>query len=142
MRSSHSDMPFALAVLPLITLLGVFLGGALFTELGGTLVVVAILLAAIVAGLIGYARSVNWQAMEAAAVEKFGDVFPVVLILLSIGGLIGSWMRQKAQASRPDHPPQLSRAANSQWSRCHTHSHDHHDSKIRSVLGQRRRRST
>ena len=92
MRSSHSDMPFALAVLPLVTLLGVFLGGALFTELGGTLVVVAILLAAIVAGLIGFARGVRWQAMEAAAVEKFGDVFPVVLILLSIGGLIGSWM--------------------------------------------------
>lgn len=92
MRNSHSDMPFALAVLPLVTLLGVFLGGALFTELGGTLVVVAILLAAVVAGLIGYSRGVKWQAMEAAAVEKFGDVFPVVLILLSIGGLIGSWM--------------------------------------------------
>ncbi|MFS1702689.1 Na+/H+ antiporter NhaC [Alteromonas sp. AMM-1] len=85
-------MPLWIAVLPLFTLLCVFIGGALFTELGGNLVVVAILLSAVVAGLIGYARGIKWQSMEKAAVDKFADVFPVVLILLSIGGLIGSWM--------------------------------------------------
>lgn len=30
--------------------------------------------------------------MEVVVVEKFGDVFFVVLILFFIGGLIGSWM--------------------------------------------------
>lgn len=85
-------LPLWLAALPLVTLLAVFVGGALFTELGGTLVVVAILIAAIVAGIIGYLQNVSWRQMEQAAIAKFGDVFPVVLILLSIGGLIGSWM--------------------------------------------------
>lgn len=87
-----APLPLWLAALPLIILLTVFAGGALFTELGGTLVVVAILLAAVIAGLIGFSRGIDWQQMEKAAVDKFGDVFPVVLILLSIGGLIGSWM--------------------------------------------------
>ena len=90
--SPNEPLPLWLAALPLVVLLTVFAGGALFTELGGTLVVVAILLAAVVAGLIGFSRGISWQLMEQAAVAKFGDVFPVVLILLSIGGLIGSWM--------------------------------------------------
>ena len=90
--SPNKPLPLWLAALPLVVLLTVFAGGAVFTELGGTLVVVAILLAAVIAGLIGFSRGVSWQLMEQAAVAKFGDVFPVVLILLSIGGLIGSWM--------------------------------------------------
>ncbi|GGF83172.1 Na+/H+ antiporter NhaC [Alteromonas lipolytica] len=91
-RPFDKPQPVWLAALPLLVLLAVFCAGALFTELGGTLVVVAILLAALVAGGIGFSRGIRWQQMEASAVAKFGDVFPVVLILLSIGGLIGSWM--------------------------------------------------
>lgn len=92
MSNSRTPLPLWLAVLPLIVLLGVFVAGALYTNLAGALVVIAILLAATVAGVIGYATGSSWTAMEQAAIEKFGDVFPVVLILLSIGGLIGSWM--------------------------------------------------
>lgn len=88
----RSPLPFSLAALPLVVLLAVFAAGALFSDLGGSLVIIAILLAAIVAGLIGFSHGISWQQMEQAAVAKFGDVFPVVLILLSIGGLIGSWM--------------------------------------------------
>ena len=84
LASPKEPLPLWLAALPLVVLLTVFAGGALFTELGGTLVVVAILLAAVVAGLIGFSRGISWQLMEQAAVAKFGDVFPVVLILLSI----------------------------------------------------------
>lgn len=85
-------LPLWLAMMPLVVLLAVFVSGALFTDLGGTLVVVAILIAAVVAGVIGFTQKVTWRQMEQSAIAKFGDVFPVVLILLSIGGLIGSWM--------------------------------------------------
>jgi NhaC family Na+:H+ antiporter len=88
----QTSLPLGIALLPLFVLMGVFVMGALFTSLGGALVVVAILAATVVAGGIGSVWGIRWVDMESAAIEKLAAVFPVVLILLAIGGLIGAWM--------------------------------------------------
>lgn len=80
------------AVLPLITMLVCLVVGGLFLPVGTELLVAVMLIAATVAGLIAVRHGHGWEDIQRSTGEKLASVFPVILILLSIGMLIGTWM--------------------------------------------------
>lgn len=90
-------LPLALA--PVATMLVGFVLGTLSLrrfedphDAAGTALLVAVLLfAALVAGLVARRAGAGWEAVQAAAAQKLADVFPMILILLAIGMLIGTW---------------------------------------------------
>lgn len=74
------------------SLIAVYAVGASFGAGGGVLVLMALLLAAL--GACGQAlrRGASFAILEERAGRKLADVTPAILILLSIGVLIGSWV--------------------------------------------------
>ena len=85
-------MSVAMASLPLITLIGCFVIGGLFLDIGAEFLVLAILAAATIAGLQAILRGASWNDIQRSTGEKLAAVLPVVLILLAIGMLIGTWV--------------------------------------------------
>ncbi len=85
-------MSAATAALPLFTLIGCFVAGGLFLDVGNKLLVLAILAAATVAGLQAILRGATWDDIQRSTGEKLAAVLPVILILLTIGMLIGTWV--------------------------------------------------
>jgi NhaC family Na+:H+ antiporter len=80
------------AALPLLTMLVCLVGGGIFFPIGTELLVFVMFIAAVVAGLIAARYGHGWEAIQRSTGEKLAAVFPVILILLSIGMLIGTWM--------------------------------------------------
>ncbi len=80
------------SVLPLIVMLACLVGGRLFLPASTDLLVAVMLIAAVAAGLIAVRHGHGWADIEGSTAQKFASVFPVILILLSIGMLIGTWM--------------------------------------------------
>jgi len=80
------------AALPLLTMLVCLFGGSLFFPVGTELLVFIMLIAAGVAGVIAARYGHGWADIQRSTGEKISAVLPVVLILLSIGMLIGTWM--------------------------------------------------
>lgn len=81
-----------LALLPIVVLLALVGIASATVGADGNALLLAMLVAAFVAGLVAYRRGAGWEAIQAEAGLLVGEAFPVILILLSIGGLIGSWM--------------------------------------------------
>lgn len=90
--SQRSPLPLGAALLPIGTMLAVLLGSLPFMALSGELIVMAMLCAAVVAGIIAVRHGATWDEIQRAAGEKVAGVLPALLILLSIGMLIGLWM--------------------------------------------------
>jgi len=82
----------ASAALPLVTLLSCFVVGGLFLDASAELLVLAILAAAGVAGLQAIRRGSTWEDIQRSTGKKLAAVLPVILILLAIGMLIGTWV--------------------------------------------------
>lgn len=80
------------AWLPLAILVAGFLVGVTILGLGAELIVLAMLAAAAVAGAVAVRVGRTWDDIQRSTGEKFASVLPVVLILLSIGMLIGTWV--------------------------------------------------
>jgi Na+:H+ antiporter, NhaC family len=80
------------ALLPLITLIGLLVAAATLLELTGELLVAILVAAAAVAGLIAARHGAAWRDIERNAGEKIAAVLPALLILLSIGMLIATWV--------------------------------------------------
>ncbi len=80
------------ALLPLITLAALLVACATFLELNGELLVLVILASAGVAGWIAKHHGATWDDIQRVTGERFASVLPVILILLAIGMLIGSWV--------------------------------------------------
>ena len=53
---------------------------------------IALLLAALVAGLLGLRHGHRWPTLEAAVVRAISVTMPACLILLAVGALIGAWI--------------------------------------------------
>lgn len=85
-------MTIWLALLPIVVLLALVGIASATVGADGNALLLAMLVAAFVAGLVAYRRGAGWEAIQAEAGRLVGQAFPVILILLSIGGLIGSWM--------------------------------------------------
>jgi NhaC family Na+:H+ antiporter len=80
------------AALPLLTMLVLLVGGGFFFPMGTELLVFVMFVAAAVAGLIAARYGHGWDDIQRSTGEKIKTVLPVILILLSIGMLIGTWM--------------------------------------------------
>jgi NhaC family Na+:H+ antiporter len=85
-------LSLAEALLPLVVMLLLFAGGVLVLPLSSELIVVVLLGAAAVAGGVAVRQGATWDDIQRAAGEKLAAVLPVVLILIAIGALIGTWM--------------------------------------------------
>ena len=90
----RTDRPITLveAILPLATMLVCLILGGLLLPIGSELLIIVMLVAATVAGLSAWRRGHGWAAIQHATGERLASVLPAILILLSIGMLIGSWM--------------------------------------------------
>lgn len=53
---------------------------------------IALLLAAAVAGLLGWRRGIHWTELQAGIVDAITVALPAMLILLMVGALIGAWI--------------------------------------------------
>lgn len=80
------------AALPLLTMLVCLVGGGYFFPMGTELLVFVMFVAAAVAGLMAMRYGHGWDDIQRSTGEKVSAVLPVILILLSIGMLIGTWM--------------------------------------------------
>lgn len=80
------------AALPLLAMVACLVGGGLLFDLGTELLVFTMFVAAAVAGVSAARHGENWESIQRSTGEKLAAVLPVILILLSIGILIGSWM--------------------------------------------------
>ncbi len=67
-------------------------GGGLLFPMGTELLVFVMFVAAAVAGVIAMRHGHGWDDIQRSTGEKLAAVLPVILILLSIGMLIGTWM--------------------------------------------------
>jgi NhaC family Na+:H+ antiporter len=65
---------------------------ALTIGLGAEVLILCLLVAATVSGVQAVARGGSWERIQQVAGQKFAAVLPVILILLTIGWLIGSWV--------------------------------------------------
>jgi len=77
------------ALLPLLAI-------ALFLSVGyawlGWRIEVMLLAAAGVAGLVGWRLGYGWKEMEAGIIEALGKGLPAIMILITVGALIASWL--------------------------------------------------
>lgn len=87
-----AEISLLAALAPLLTMLVGLVLGARFMKLDAPLLVSVMLAAAAVAGAIASRRGHDFDAVQRIMGEKLAGVLPVLLILLSIGLLIGSWV--------------------------------------------------
>ena len=92
MTGDRRPLSLAEALLPLLTLVGLLIAGALTVGLTGELLVVTLLAAAASAGLIAARHGVTWNDIQRSTGDKIASVLPALLILLSIGMLIATWV--------------------------------------------------
>lgn len=86
------SLPFWLAAAPFVLLIVLFASGTLYMNAGESLIVLSMLGAATFASAIAVRQGKGWNDIQQSAIDKIASVFPVILILLSIGALIGAWV--------------------------------------------------
>jgi NhaC family Na+:H+ antiporter len=80
------------ALVPLVVLATLLVLCAVFLELNSQLLVLVILASAAAAGIIALRHGATWDDIQRVTGERFASVLPVILILLAIGMLIGTWV--------------------------------------------------
>lgn len=85
-------LPLILVLLPIFTLVVTILASALTLGFSSDILLLAILSGALVAGLLAIYQGASWDDIQAETGRRLADAFPAILILLSIGALLGSWM--------------------------------------------------
>lgn len=93
-RPPASPPPLTLieALLPILTMLVLFVAGVVFLQLSAELLVAVLLGSAAVAGVIAARHGRTWDDIQRSTGEKLASVLPAVLILLAIGMLIATWV--------------------------------------------------
>ena len=77
------------AFLPMIcTALMVIVGNIIF----GIRIEFILLLASLIAGLVSVRAGYTWDELIEAYNKKFAKAFPAILILIAVGGIVGTWM--------------------------------------------------
>ena len=92
MSDTSNKISNRLAATPLVALVAMFALGAVFLEMSGELLVLVMLGSAAVATCIAKYVGKTWDDVQRSTGEKLAAVLPAVLILLSIGMLIGTWI--------------------------------------------------
>ena len=80
------------ATAPLITMLASLIIGGMFIPVNSEFLIVVLLFSAIVAGISANRFGHGWKDIQKSTGDKISYALPAILILLSIGVLIGSWM--------------------------------------------------
>lgn len=80
------------ALLPILTMMGLFATGAAFLDFNAELLIVVLLGSAAVAGVIAVRHGHTWDEIQRSAGDKIGSVLPAILILLAIGALVATWV--------------------------------------------------
>jgi NhaC family Na+:H+ antiporter len=91
-RLTASGIKLMFALLPLITLLGAYVLGSVWSSPGTPVALLSLLLAAGVACGQAVRSGSDWDAIAQRTGEKFTAILPAIVILMSIGALIGSWV--------------------------------------------------
>lgn len=81
-----------LALAPVAALFAAVALGIVVFGVGGEPLLIALLIAGFVATLVARRQGRSWDAVQAAAGRLVGEALPALLVLLSIGALLGSWM--------------------------------------------------
>lgn len=89
---AEKPLSLGLALAPLLLMLVALVWGSRTMELAPPLLVPAMLTAAALAGIIAARRGHGFDEIQRRMGEKLAGVLPVLLILLTIGLLIGTWM--------------------------------------------------
>ncbi|MGL4509117.1 MAG: Na+/H+ antiporter NhaC, partial [Cetobacterium sp.] len=88
MKSKRTPTNFE-AFLPIIVMaLMVLVGNIIMGIRLEFLLIIASIFSAIIAIRVG----ISWDEMMKAYTKKFSDAFPAILILIAIGGVVGTWM--------------------------------------------------
>ena len=91
-QTAAVPMGLGAAVAPFAVMALVFVLGMTFLEPGNGVIVTAMLSAASVAGWLAVRRGASWDTLQDAAGLQLGGLFPALILLLLIGGLVGGWM--------------------------------------------------
>ncbi len=95
MTQPENDMPHLplwLALLPLVILFSAIVAGVLTIGFSSDLLLVSILFAAAAGGAVAMRQGRNWTDIQRETGRRIADALPAILILLSIGALLSSWM--------------------------------------------------
>ncbi|MFT7620460.1 MAG: NhaC family Na+:H+ antiporter [Planctomycetota bacterium] len=92
MSSRHADITLVQAALPVVTMIVGLVLGSQFMDVGPPLLVPVMLLAATVAAFFARRAGHNFDDLQKLCGSKLAGIMPMLLILLAIGMLIGSWM--------------------------------------------------
>lgn len=92
MTAEKPPLPLVIALAPVAALFGAIVLGVSTLGFSGDILLASILFAAVVAGFVAAARGATWDDLQRAAGRRIADALPAILILLSIGALLGSWM--------------------------------------------------
>lgn len=89
---AHQPLSLGAALLPIVVMVGMVVVAAWRGVLGTQTLILILLLTAAVAGVVATRQGHGWEAIQRSTGEKIAAVLPALLILLSIGMLIGSWV--------------------------------------------------
>ena len=87
-----APLPLGLALLPILALFAAIGTSMATVGTGGGALLLSILFAACVAGVIAWRAGSGWDAIQQETGRQIADALPAIMILLTIGALIGSWM--------------------------------------------------
>jgi len=91
-RTGDRQLSVGVALLPILTMLVLFVAGISFFELTPELLILVLLCSATVAGIIAARHGATWDDIQRSTGEKIAGVLPALLILLVIGMLIATWV--------------------------------------------------
>ncbi|MCI7513662.1 MAG: Na+/H+ antiporter NhaC [Schaalia hyovaginalis] len=86
---AHRRPSIALAAIPVLTLILLLGGGYILAELPVEPLLIA---SAVVAGLLAWRLGYSWDEIMGSVADKIAKTMPAILILISVGMLIGTWM--------------------------------------------------
>ena len=92
MNDNNDKLSLGLASLPLVTMVVLFAFGAAFMEMNNELLLLVMLSAAAVATVVAQRVGKSWDDVQRSTGNKLAAALPALLILLSIGMLIGTWV--------------------------------------------------
>ena len=89
---ARPSLSLSLSLLPIIALFGAIGISMATVGTGGGALLLSIIFAATIAGLVARKAGAGWQEIQQETGRQIADALPAILILLTIGALIGSWM--------------------------------------------------
>ena len=84
------ELPFILAVLPILSVIVFGLLSVLNWKAGMN---IPIMSGIIMAGIVGKARGIKWQRLQGSLVDGVARALPALFIMITIGAIIGSWIQ-------------------------------------------------